>query len=76
MRLGGVDCPVRGRVSMDQTIIEITEAPRARVGQHVEIISTDPAAPHSVAGLARLADTIPYEIITRLGDRITRKIVE
>lgn len=75
MRLGDVDCPVRGRVSMDQTIIEITEAPHARVGQHVEIISTDPAAPHSVARLARLADTIPYEIITRLGDRITRKVV-
>jgi len=74
MRLNGVDCPVRGRVSMDQTVIEITEVPDAEVGQHVEIISPDGDAPHSVDNLARLADTIGYEIITRLGDRITRVI--
>ncbi|KPK84509.1 MAG: hypothetical protein AMJ81_05350 [Phycisphaerae bacterium SM23_33] len=76
MRLGGVDCPVRGRVSMDQTIIEITEVPDAQVGQHVEVISPDPAAPHSVANLAKLAGTIGYEIITRLGDRISRVAVD
>lgn len=76
MRLRGVDCPVRGRVSMDQTIIEITRVPDARVGEHVEIISPDPDAPHSVANLARLAGTVGYEIITRLGDRITRVAVD
>ena len=76
MRVQGVDCPIRGRVSMDQTIIEITGAPQAKVGDAVEIISPDPAAPHSVENLARLAETIPYEIITRLGDRITRVVSE
>ena len=76
MRVGDVDCPVRGRVSMDQTIIEITRAPDARVGADVEIISADPAAPHGVENLARLAGTIPYEILSRLGDRITRVIVD
>ncbi len=75
MRVRGVDCPVRGRVSMDQTIIEITGVPEAAVGERVEVISNDPAAPHSVANLARLAGTIPYEIITRLGERITRVAV-
>ncbi len=74
MRVNGTACPVRGRISMDQTIIEVTEVPAVRVGQHVEIISPDPAAGHSVANLARLAGTIGYEIITRLGDRITRVV--
>ena len=76
MRVDGVDCPVRGRVSMDQTIIEVTDAPAPKVGQSVEIISTDPDAPHCAGHLARLAGTIPYEILSRLGDRITRVIVE
>ena len=76
MRVAGVDCPVRGRVSMDQPIIEVTGVPGVKVKQTVEIVSPDPDAPHSVANLARLAGTVPYEIITRLGDRIARVIAD
>ena len=75
MRVAGVNCPVRGRISMDQTIIEITGLPTVHPGQIVEIISPDPAQPNSVESLARLAGTIPYEIVTRLGDRITRTTI-
>jgi len=75
MRLRGIDCPVRGRVSMDQTVIEITGVPEARVGDRVEVISPDPDAPHSVRNLARLAGTIAYEVVTQLGSRITRVAV-
>ena len=59
MRLCGVDVPVCGRVSMDQTIVDITDLPGASVGETVEIISPDPDAPHSVESLASLAGTIP-----------------
>jgi len=76
MRLRGVDCPVRGRVSMDQTVIEISDVPQAKVGDRVEVISSDPDAPHSVANLARLADTIGYEVVSRLGQRIERVLVD
>jgi len=72
MRVAGRDCPVRGRVSMDQVIIDLTDAPAARVGDEVEIISPDPSAPHSVEGLCRLAGTIPYELLCRLGRRVDR----
>ncbi|MCD4699391.1 MAG: alanine racemase [Phycisphaerae bacterium] len=76
MRVRGVDCPVRGRISMDQTVIEITGVPDAAVGDEVEIISADPTAPNSTENLARLAGTIPYEILARLGGRIRRVAVE
>jgi alanine racemase len=76
MRIRGRDVPVRGRVSMDQVIIELTDVPEAAVGDEVEIISNDPAAPHSVEALARLADTIPYEITCRLGQRARRVLVD
>jgi alanine racemase len=76
MRIRGKDVPVRGRVSMDQTIIDLGEVPEAQTGDVVEIISNDPAAPHSVENLARLAGTIPYEITVRLGKRVKRVLVD
>ncbi len=76
MRVAGRDVPVCGRVSMDQVILDLTEVPAAAVGDEVEIVSPDPAAPHSVENLARLAGTIPYEITCRLGQRIRRVLVQ
>jgi len=76
VRVCGRDAPVRGRVSMDQIIIDLTDVPDGRVGDEVEIISPDPAARHSVENLARLADTIPHEITCGLGGRIRRALVE
>ncbi len=76
MRVRGRDVPVRGRVSMDQTIVDLTEVSDARAGDEVEIISPDPQAPHSVENLARLAGTIPYEITCRLGRRVNRVLVD
>jgi len=76
MRVRGRDVPVRGRVSMDQTIVDLTDVSGARVGDEVEIVSPDPKAPHSVENLARLAGTIPYEVTCRLGERVRRVLVE
>jgi len=68
--------PVRGTVSMDQIIVDLTDVPGAAVGDEVEILSPDPAAPHSVENLARLAGTIPYEVTCRLGHRVRRVLVD
>jgi alanine racemase len=85
MRVCGQDAPIRtdlrcapicGRVSMDQTIIDLTGIPQAQVGDQVEIISNDPAAPNSVENLAKIAGTIPYELTCRLGHRVRRKLVD
>jgi alanine racemase len=75
MRVRGHACGVRGRVSMDQTIVDLTDVPDARVGDEVEVISSDPAAPNSVESLARLAGTIPYEITCGLGKRRIRRVL-
>lgn len=70
MRIGDRFVPVRGRVSMDQTIIDLTELPEAKVGDPVEIVSSDPKAPNSVNNLARVANTIPQVITCGFGARI------
>ncbi len=76
MSVRGRLVPVRGRVSMDQVIVDLTEVPQAAVGDEVEIISPDPDAPHSVAALARLADTLPSDITCLLGPRGRRVLVD
>jgi len=75
MRIRGAEVPVRGRIAMDQVIIDLTDAPGAAIGDEVEIISNDPANPHSAENLARLCNTIPYEITCRLGNR-ARRVLE
>ena len=76
MRIRGRDVPIRGRVSMDQTVIDLADVPNARVGDEVEIISPDSANSHSLESLARLAGTIPYELSCRLGRRVRRVLVD
>ncbi len=61
---------------MDQLIIDLTDVPQARLGDEVELISPDPAAPHGVENLARLAGIIPYEIVCLLAGRINRILVD
>lgn len=70
MRIGERIAPVCGRVSMDQTVIDLTGLPEVRRGDAVEIVCPDPDAPNSVENLARLAGTISYEITCGLGARI------
>ncbi len=76
MRCGDGEAPVVGRVSMDQTCIDLTDHPTVSVGDEVEIISPDPHAPSSLQNLARLAGTIPYELMCRLGDRVRRNLID
>lgn len=76
VRVRDSDVPIRGCVSMDQIVIDLTDVPGPRVGEPVEIISPDPAAGHSVESLARLAGTIPYEVTCRLGRRVRRVLAD
>ena len=68
---GGRRAPIVGRVSMDSIVVDVTGLPdeAIRPGTMVELIG-----PHqSLADVARLAGTIPYEILTGLGQRFARR---
>jgi alanine racemase len=68
--IAGVKCPIVGRVSMDLVTLDVTGVPEreAHAGATVEFIGPL----QTVDELAQAAGTLPYEIYTRLGDRITR----
>ncbi len=76
MLIGRCAVPVIGRVSMDQTIVDLTDQPQVKTGDVVTVISEKREDPNSVETLAQMADTIAYEITCLLGRRIARRAVE
>ena len=76
MLLHGRAVPVVGRVSMDYTMVEVADVPQATVGDPLTVLDNDPLSPASAYALARLSDTIPYELFTRIGPRVRRTGVE
>lgn len=67
--------PVRGRINMDQIVIDLTDIPGVEVGTAVDLISDDPAAPCALPRLAKLANSHCYELLTRLSPRIARHTI-
>ncbi|MDJ0521366.1 MAG: alanine racemase [Planctomycetota bacterium] len=68
----GHRCPVIGRVSMDYTTVDVTDVPDASVGDAVTLLGADGDERIRAEELARLADTIPYEILCGIGRRVKR----
>ena len=64
----GVSCPLLGRVTMDQIMVDVSRAPHAEPGMTAEIMG-----PHiPVTELAEKAGTISWEIFTGIGPRVPR----
>ena len=70
--IGGRRCPVAGRVTMDQTMVDVTGVPSARVGDDAVLIGRQGGAEVGAAELARLCGTIPYETASSLSSRVPR----
>jgi alanine racemase len=69
----GKRCPVRGRVSMDQIVVELNNAPNAACGDVVTLIGSDGGESITASELAERGGTIPYEILTGIGKRVKRE---
>lgn len=69
--VNGVRCPIRGRVAMDQTVIDVEAAPDVSVGDEAILIGEAEGA-MTVDIIAELCDTIGYEIVTALAERLPR----
>jgi len=67
--------PVAGRVCMDHTMIDVTDVPDVAVGDPVVLIGRQGAETVSAEELAGWCDTIPYEILCSLSERVPRMYV-
>jgi alanine racemase len=74
--LAGRPAPVVGRVSMDSITVDLADHPGAALGDEVTLLDNDPLSPASVYKLAEWDDTIPYEILCRIGKRVGRVAID
>jgi len=74
--LGGKRAPVVGAVSMDLTEIDLTDLPGAAVGDEVVLWGRSGDEIISVNDVARIAQTISYEMLCTVGRRVARVYLE
>jgi alanine racemase len=74
MLIGDTRVAVVGPISMDQTILDVGDRP-VRVGDAVTMFGAGGDGAPTVQDWADWAGTIPHEILTRIGDRVTRRTV-
>ena len=69
--LGGKRRPVRGRVAMDQFLVDVGDD-EVHVGDEVVLFGDPATGAPSADDWGVWADTIGYEIVTRIGPRVRR----
>ncbi len=74
--IGGVRCPIIGRVCMDVSVVQLSNAANVLVGDEVVLIGKQGDAEITVDEIAHRAGTISYEILTRIGSRAKRIFTE
>ncbi len=75
--IGGRKAPIVGRVCMDYTMVDLSShtdrAPESWLGETVDLYGgTGPSVPE----VARWQGTIPWEVLTTLGERVPRRYVD
>lgn len=65
--------PVVGRVSMDLTIVDVTDVEGVEVGERVTLMGVDGALSIPAEDIARTAGTISYEITCGVSSRVPRR---
>ena len=68
----GHRAPVVGKVTMDQTMINVGHIKNVKIGDEVVLIGKQKNEEIKVERLARLAGTIPYDIVTGITSRVPR----
>ena len=76
MIVGGRRVPVAGRVCMDHTMLDVTDAGAVEAGAPVIAIGASGGVAVPADEVAGWSDTISYEVLTSIGRRVPRVYVE
>jgi alanine racemase len=67
----GKRCPILGRITMDQLMVDVTDLPRdVAPGEEVVLFGKQGEEEITVEELAAWAETITWDVLTRLGKRV------
>jgi alanine racemase len=65
--------PIVGRISMDLTLVDVTGIPDVALGDEVILLGKSGSCSVDAWEQARLADTVPYEILCGISKRVPRR---
>jgi alanine racemase len=68
----GSRCPILGRVTMDQTIVDVTDVPGVTSGDNVVLVGRQLGAEISIGEFSEWSDTIPWEALCSVTKRVPR----
>jgi alanine racemase len=72
----GQRAPVAGRVAMDMTLVDVSHIAGCEIGDEVVLIGRSGDEQITAWDLARWSETLPYEVLCNLSERVLRKYVE
>jgi alanine racemase len=70
--VGGRRWPVLGRVTMDQTIVDVSAVPGVEAGDQATLVGRQGEGQITVAEFSHWGDTIPWETLTSVTKRVAR----
>jgi alanine racemase len=73
--IGGVFATVIGRISMDLTLIDVTNVPNVKLDDEVILLGHDGKLSVSAEDIAKTAGTLSYEVTCGIGGRVPREYV-
>jgi len=68
----GRRCPVLGRVTMDQTVVDVTDVPGIQTGAEAVLVGQQEGAKISITEFSHWGDTIPWETLCSVTKRVPR----
>jgi len=72
----GQRAPIIGRVTMDMSLVDVTDIAGVTVNDEVVVLGSQGGARIDADELATLSDTIPYEVMCSVGARVPRVLVK
>lgn len=73
--INGRKCKIRGRICMDQFMVDATNLKNISIGDIVTIFGEDKDKEIRLEEIAKKLDTIPYELLCNIGNRVKRVYV-
>jgi alanine racemase len=72
----GRPAPIVGTVSMDQTMVDVTDIPGVAIGDVATLIGRDGGAELTASAVAAAVDTISWEVLCAISARVVRRYTD
>ncbi len=72
----GQKAAIAGRISMDQSVVDVTDIPGVAIGDEVVLLGNQGDEAMTAWDLADLTSTIPWEVLCAISPRVRRLLVD